>query len=80
MPRPPRDANLTPQRAVARAFLLHHLRAGERQAGALIEQAAAAGIHVRTLRRAAADLGVIVEASGGGEGRQWWWRLPESRG
>lgn len=73
--RPTVDQKPSRQRAAAHAFLLLRLRPGvEEQAGVLIEDAKREGIHVRTLRRAAHDLGVVRGKPGPQDA--WWWRIP----
>ena len=78
MPRPRRDEYDTGTRRQARDWLVATLReaGGAQRAGVLQAMATAAGINTRTLRRAAADIGIEVERHGGGEELVWWWQLP----
>ena len=79
MPRLPAGQAVTAERARAREFLHRSLRHGWfTPAAALEEQAAREGINVRTLRRAADDLGVDKQRQASPDARRSrvMWRLP----
>jgi hypothetical protein len=71
------DAERPPRRdllGAARAYLEATLAAGPRPAREVLEAAERAGLGVRTLRRAKAEMGVVALK----RGAEWWWAIPES--
>jgi hypothetical protein len=65
-------------RADAEGFLRELLAAGSMASADVEQQAKAAGISWRTLRRAADAIGVKRWKEGGADGR-WFWRLPDGQ-
>lgn len=72
-PKPSPADQPRPAREAAAGFLLDNLAGGERPAAEVIDLARSGGVSLRTLKRAAAALGVVVRKAGL---RGWRWSLP----
>lgn len=72
------DLARCPSLAAATAFLDEALRRGAMSSSGILDAASAAGIHRRTVQRAAVELGVIRRKTGFRDG--WLWALQIAEG